>query len=373
MKKTLITLSTLALFCGIAHSQSIKETDWGKSSNGSEVKLFILKNKNGMSVNITNYGARIVRLFTPDRNGEFADIVLGFDSLKEYESPNPYFGAVVGRYGNRIGDAKFTLDDKEYNLTKNNGENTLHGGFKGFDSNTWNVVSAKTDKTSATLTLSLLSPDGDQGFPGNLMAEVSYTLNNNNELIVKYSATTDKPTVCNLTNHSYFNLAGQGNGSIHNHELIINADKFTPVDKDLIPYGDLKDVEDTPFDFRECKPIGLRIEFDDTQLKRGKGYDHNWVLNKKEPNELTFAARVYEATSGREMIIETTEPGIQFYSGNVLVGEKGKNGKSYYHRYGFCLETQHFPDSPNNEDFPSTTLRPNEKYSSQTIFRFLAH
>jgi len=368
MVKYLISIICASVALSTLQAQSIKVSDWGKTKNGEEVKLFTLKNANNMVVKIMNYGAVITSISVPDRNGKFDDIVLGFDNFDDY-SKSDYFGAVVGRYGNRIAGGKFSIDGKEFTLPQNNGKNTLHGGIVGFDKRIW-TSETSTDTTAATLKLNLVSQDGDQGFPGTLNVTVTYTLNNANELIVNYKATTDKPTVCNLTQHSYFNLLGAGNGNVLNHEVTINADKFTPVDEALIPTGRLKNVESTPFDFRKPKMVGSRIEFDDDQLKVGGGYDHNWVLNQKSPKEMTFAARAYEPISGREMIVMTTEPGIQFYGGNFLNGVRGKGNKAYNYRYGMCFETQHFPDSPNQEKFPSTILRPEETYSTTTIFKF---
>ncbi len=367
--KKIIPYIILSLAAAVLSAQSITESDFGKTKNGEAAKLFTLKNSNGITVKITNYGAIVCSVIVPDRSGKFADIVQGFDSIQEYETLSDYFGAVVGRYGNRIARGKFSIDGKSYTLDKNNGENSLHGGLVGFDKKIWSAE-AFADKKAAVLKLTLLSPDGDQGFPGNLKVAVTYTLNNDNELIVNYRAVTDKPTVCNLTQHSYFNLYGAGNGNILNHELTIDADHFTPVDKGLIPTGELKSVEGTPFDFRKPMPVGSSINADDGQLKYGGGYDHNWVLNKK-PGEMKLAATLYEPISGRLMEVFTTEPGIQFYSGNFLAGQKGKGGKAYKYRYGLCLETQHFPDSPNHEKFPSTILRPGQSYDTTTIFKFL--
>ena len=369
MKKYLCLVAAIAAFAGAVSAQSVSSEKCGKTKGGEELELFTLQNKNGMVVKITNYGAVITSIIVPDRYGKLDDVVLGLETISDYEQFSDYFGAVVGRYGNRIGDAKFTLDGKEYNLLRNNGRNTLHGGYIGFDKKVWRAK-ASTTRDAAVLTLSLLSPDGDGGFPGNLNAEVTYTLNNKNELVVNYKATTDKPTVCNLTQHSYFNLFGAGNGNILNHEVTINADKYTPIDSELIPTGSLDDVEGTPFDFRKPKTVGSRIETDIRQLRRAGGYDHNWVLNKDGASKMTFAVRVYEPISGRQLEIFTEEPGVQFYSGNFLQNQVGKNGKIYRYRYGMCFETQHFPDSPNNEDFPSTVLRPGEKYDTTTVFKF---
>ena len=306
----------------------------------------------------------------PDRDGNLGDIVLGFDNLKDYEEKSPYFGCIVGRYGNRIGDAEFTLDGNAYKLNANDGENHLHGGVKGFDKVVWDAEPIQNDK-GVGLKLHYLSKDMEEGYPGNLDVTVTYMLTNDDELKIHYEATTDKPTVCNLTNHNYYNLDGQGNGDILNHILMINADHYTPVDEGLITTGEIAPVEGTPLDFTEPTKIGARINQDNTQLKYGKGYDHNWVLNKKG-KKMSLAARVYAPSSGRVMKIYTTEPGIQFYSGNFLDGTlTGKEGEVYKHRYGFCLETQHFPDSPNKPEFPSTTLRPEQTYKTTTVHQFM--
>jgi aldose 1-epimerase len=331
------------------------------------VFLYTLKNSKEMEVKITNYGGIVVSLSVPDRKGKNDDVVLGFDKLDDYFHEPPYFGALIGRYGNRIKEGKFTLNGTEYDLYKNDKENTLHGGLKGFDKVVWD---AETKKGENSLTLTYLSKDGEEGYPGNLNVKVVYTLTDSNELKIEYTATTDKPTVLNLTHHSYFNLAGAGTGDILNHELMINADRFTPVDSGLIPTGELKNVQGTPMDFTKSTPIGARINQNDEQLKLGKGYDHNWILNKTG-NDLTLAAKAYESTTGRVMEVWTTEPGVQFYSGNFLDGSLiGKNKKRYNHRYGFCLETQHFPDSPNKPDFPTTVLNPGDIYKQTTIYRF---
>jgi len=345
----------------------VKEV-FGKA-DGKDVYLFTLTNANGLQTKITNYGGIVTHLMVPDRNGNLGDIVLGYDTLDEYIKNNPYFGALIGRYGNRIGKGKFTLEGKEYSLATNNGPNHLHGGDKGFDKVVWDAEPMQTEQGPA-LKLTYLSKDGQEGYPGNLKCTVVYTLTNDNELKVTYEAQTDKPTICNLTHHSYFNLAGHNSGEILEHELMLNADNFTPVDETLIPTGEIRPVKGTPMDFTNPTAIGARINQDDTQLKYGLGYDHNWVLNKKDA-EMSLAASVYEPENGRVMEIYTTEPGIQFYSGNFLDGTNvGKAGTVYEHRTGFCLETQHFPDSPNKPDFPSTVLRPGEKYTHLTIHKF---
>ncbi|HTH38957.1 MAG TPA: aldose epimerase family protein, partial [Pyrinomonadaceae bacterium] len=291
------------------------------------------------------------------------------DSIADYEKHSAFFGALIGRYGNRIGKGKFSIDGKEYSLATNNGENHLHGGINGYDKVVWKARPS-TDSSGANLELTYLSPDREEGYPGTLNIKVVYTLTENNELKIVYSATTDKATVVNLTHHSYFNLAGAGNNSILDHVLTLNASRFTPTDAGSIPSGELRSVQGTPFDFRKPHSMGERINDDDEQLKFGKGYDHNWVLDKKG-KALTSAATVYEKTTGRVMEVLTTEPGIQFYSGNFLDGSiKGKDGQDYPRRSGFCLETQHYPDSPNKKKFPSTVLLPGQRYSQTTIYRF---
>lgn len=368
--KKIITLAILGAI-SFVNAQSVQESDWGKTKFGEAVKLYTLKNDKGMIVKLSSYGAALVQLWVADRNGKFDDIVLGYDDVTGYENDEPNFGAFIGRYGNRIAKAKFEIDGKEYKLPVNDNGNCLHGGTVGFKKK---LYTAKTNltKDSASVTFFGKSPDGDQGFPGNLDYSVTYTLTNNNELIINYKATTDKPTHVNLTNHSYFNLKGEGRGNILSHEITINADRFTEVDEVLIPTGKNVKVEGTPFDFRKPNPIGLRITEDDEQLEYGGGYDHNFVLNQKKAGEMSFVARAYEAETGRQMELYSTEPGVQFYVGNFMEDMKGKGGKTYRYRYGFCMETQHFPDSPNQEDFPSTLLRPGEKYDTTTIFRFSA-
>lgn len=336
-----------------------------------EINLYTLKNSNGMTVTATNYGAIITSIVVPDRDGKMADVVLGYDAVEAYINAvdKPYFGAVVGRYGNRIAAGEFKLDGETYSLLKNNGENHLHGGAIGFDKVVWTVDKYDEGKS---LSLSYLAKDKEEGYPGNLSLKVTYTLADNNSLTIDYNATTDKATPVNVTQHSYFNLKGEGQGTILDHELMLNADKFTPVDEGLIPTGKIPSVSGTPFDFTTAKAIGRDIDEDDQQLTFGLGYDHNWVLNKDgSEGELTLAAEVYEPTTGRVMTVQTTEPGIQFYCGNFLDGRLvGKSGKPYVNRGGFCLETQHFPDSPNQPNFPSTILKPGDKYSSQTVFEF---
>jgi aldose 1-epimerase len=349
-----------------------RKKSWGKV-DGKPVLIYYMTNGNGMRADISNYGAIVRCLEVPDRNGKIDDIVLGYASVNEYLEDSPYFGALVGRYGNRIARGRFTLDGEDYKLAVNNGPNHLHGGLKGFDKVIWDAE-PYMDENGVSLKLTYLSKDGEEGYPGNLKVTAIYTLTRDNELKIDYEATTDKPTVLNVTHHGYFNLAGQGKSDILNHELMINAARFTPVDETLITTGELRPVKGTPFDFTSPRKIGERIDqSDDEQIRFGKGYDHNFVLNKSG-KELTPAARVEEPTSGRVMEVYTTEPGVQFYAGNFLDGSNvGKDGKVYKHRYGFCLETQHFPDSPNkqdNKDFPSVVLRPGEKFTSQTIYKF---
>jgi aldose 1-epimerase len=325
-----------------------------------------------MEVSITNFGATVVTLRVPDRAGKAADVVLGYDTLEGYENGKSYFGATVGRYANRIGGGKFSIDGKEYILPKNDGNNTLHGGIVGFNKKIWKARELPSNDAAA-LELSYLSPDGEEGFPGTLSVKVAFTLPaNSNELKIDYTATTDKDTVLNLSNHSYFNLAGEGVGNILDQVLTLHAKRFTPVDKTLIPTGELRDVAGTPLDFNSATAIGKRINEDHEQLVFGKGYDHNWVLPSGGGKGLTIAAEAYEPKSGRMLEVLTTELGVQFYSGNFLDGSAGKGGKTYPRRSAFCLETQHFPDSPNHSNFPSTLLKPNAVFHSQTVFRFSA-
>lgn len=332
--------------------------------------IYTLANKNGVSAKITNYGGIVMSLNVPDKSGQFSDVVLGFETAEDYLKPHPYFGALIGRYGNRIAKGKFTLEGKEYILAQNDGPNSLHGGLKGFDKVIWDAKPLDTPAGPA-LELTYLSQDGEEGYPGNLLVKIIYTLTHDNELRIDYTATSDETTVINLTHHSYFNLAGADTGTILDHELLLNAAHFTPVNQTLIPTGEIRPVAGTPFDFTQPTKIGLRINQDDEQLKFGLGYDHNWVLNSSD-GSLALAARVSEPGSGRVMEVWTTEPGIQFYSGNFLDGSNiGKGGKVYQHRYGFCLETQHFPDSPNQPNFPSTVLKASQTYTSTTVYKFL--
>jgi aldose 1-epimerase len=347
----------------------VTKESFGKTSDGQNVDIYTLTNRRGVKVRITNYGGIITSLKVPDRNGNPGDIVLGFDNLDAYLKGHPYFGAIIGRYANRIAKGRFTLNGHQYTLAVNNGENHLHGGIKGFDKVVWTATPLRVPN-GAVLQLTYQSKDGEEGYPGNLSVTVIYTLTNANELKIEYWATTDKDTVINLTSHSYFNLAGQGTGDILNHQLLINARRFTPTDAGSIPTGELKSVKGTPFDFTSAFRIGDRINDDDQQLKFGKGYDHNFVLDGRM-GTLQQAAVAYEPTSGRLMEIWTDQPGIQFYSGNFLDGTlTGKDGKVYQQRYGFCLETQHFPDSPNQPSFPTTVLRRGQRYHTITIHKF---
>jgi aldose 1-epimerase len=352
-----------------AGKAAVKRASFGTLPDGATVDMFTLTNGRGMEVRTIPYGAIIVSIRVPDRAGRIEDVVLGFDDLDGYVKRRTFFGAVVGRYGNRIAAGRFTLDGKTYQLATNNGPNHLHGGVKGFDTRLWRAESFEREGTSG-VTYSLTSPDGDEGYPGTLNARVTYTLTPSNELIAEYDATTDKATPINLTQHSFFNLAGEGRGDILGHRLTLDADRFTPVDKTLIPTGELATVAGTPFDFRQPVAIGARINDDNEQLHNGTGYDHNFVLNRSQAG-LAHAARVEDPGGGRTLDISTTEPGVQFYSGNFLDGTvTGKSGHVYNKRYALCLETQHFPDSPNHANFPSTILRPGERYQSKTVFAF---
>jgi aldose 1-epimerase len=347
----------------------IKKDSFGKTADGKNVEIYTLENSKGASTRIITYGGTVVSLKVRDKKGKLGDVVLGYDSISDYQKNTSYIGALIGRYGNRIAKGKFSLNGTEYDLAVNNGVNHLHGGPKGYDKVVW-TAKPFINKNGANLQLTYFSKDGEEGYPGNLSIKVIYTLTENDELKIVYSAATDKDTVINLTQHSYFNLAGAGNGDILKHQLMLKADKFTPTDDGSIPTGELRSVKGTPFDFTKPTKIGDRINQDNEQLKFGKGYDHNWVLNKKG-KELSLAATVYEAASGRLMEVLTTEPGLQFYSGNFLDGSiPGKNKQSYPYRSGFCLEAQHFPDSPNQPSFPSTVLKKGQLYSQTTIYRF---
>lgn len=347
----------------------IMKKHYGTTPDGEEVEQYTLKNKNGMEVQVITYGGRITSLTAPDKEGNFEDVVLGFSSLEGYVAENPFFGALIGRYGNRIAGGKFSLDGEEYQLAQNDGDNHLHGGEKGFDRVIWQVDEQASD--SGKLVLTYISKDLEEGYPGRLETTVIYTLTEDNSLNVDYEATTDKKTIINLTQHAYFNLSGDFSETILDHEVEINAEKFLPVNETLIPTGELRKVADTPFDFREPTLVGEKIEDDNIQLERGQGYDHCWILNEQETG-MRFAASALHPDSGRFMEVYTTEPGIQFYTGNFLDGtlQRQYDDGTYGKRSGFCLETQHYPDSPNQEQFPSVVLQPGETYSSKTSFKF---
>ncbi|MBI3649720.1 MAG: galactose mutarotase [Acidobacteria bacterium] len=350
------------------HAQlPIQKAAFGNTADGQAVDLYTLTNATGIEAKITNYGGIVVALKVPDRQGKLEDVVLGYDNLAGYLTRTPYFGALIGRYGNRIAKGRFTLNGHDYKLAHNDGENHLHGGRKGFDKVVWQAVESQGEN-GAALKLSYLSQDGEEGYPGNLAVTVIYTLTHENELKIDYAATTDQATVINLTNHSYFNLAGRG--SILNHELRLNAERFTPVTVGLIPTGEVRSVKRTPMDFTQPTPIGARLDESYEQLILARGYDHNWVLNLSSAR-LRFAASVAEPTSGRVLEVFTEEPGVQFYTGNFLDGSiTGKGGEVYQQRYGFCLETQHFPDSPNHPEFPTTVLNPGQRYATTTVYKF---
>jgi aldose 1-epimerase len=372
-----VLLGALAIACFAQAPAKKKGTSnvmkqaYGKMPDGTPVDLYTLTNAKGMQVGIITYGGAVASLTAPDRSGKYADVVLGMDSLAGYQHQTSFFGALIGRYGNRIGNAQFQLDGKTYHLPKNDGQNTLHGGPDGFDKHVWTAKELH-GAGGPSLELTYVSKDGEEGFPGTLTAKVVYTLTAENGLRIDYTATTDKDTVVNLTNHSYFNLAGAGEGTVLDHQVMIDADRFTPVDSGLIPTGELKPVKGTPFDFTKATPIGARIGTDDQQLKYGKGYDHNWVLNGGGSG-LHKAAEVYEPKTGRVLDVWTTQPGLQFYTGNFLDGTvRGKGGKAYPFRGAFCMETQHFPDSPNKPSFPTTELKPGQTYHATTEYRFSA-
>jgi aldose 1-epimerase len=365
MQRLLILLCAVALACNPK-----KQEGSVAASKADSVRLDVLtlQNSNGMRMTVTNLGGKITSLWVPDKDGVLANVVLGYDSVEKYIAGNPYFGAMIGRFGNRIAKGRFSLDGKEYKLATNNGANALHGGPGGFHNVYWKLRPFKNNGVDA-IEMLYKSVDGEEGYPGTLDVKVVYTLTDQNELVIEYEATTDKATIVNLTHHSFFNLAGEGNGDILDHELTINADLFTPVDAGLIPTGEQRSVTGTPFDFLKPHKIGERIDQADEQLKLGKGYDHNWIINRK--GELSIAATVMEPTSGRVMEVWTTEPGLQFYSGNFLDGKDvGPSGKAYPFRSGFCLEAQHYPDSPNHPEFPTTVLKPGELYMQKTVYKF---
>jgi aldose 1-epimerase len=358
-----VTALVLALMTIAANGQGqVSKQPFGKTSDGAAVDLYVLKS-GALEAHIITYGGIVQALKVPDKNGKVADVALGFDSVDGYMHNAPFFGALIGRYGNRIAGGKFSLNGKTYQIPQNDGTNALHGGTKGFDKVVW-----KAKEIQHGVELTYVSPDGDQGFPGTLTTVVRYTLVGK-DLKIEYSATTDKDTVANLTNHTYFNLAGQGNGDILQNQVKINASRYTPVDEKLIPTGELAPVEGTPFDFRKPTAVGARIEADNDQLKKGHGYDHNWVLDSG--GKFAEVAEVYEPSTGRVLQVLTDQPGVQFYTGNFLDGTiTGKDGKVYQRRFGLCLETQHFPDSPNHPKFPSTELKPGQKYHTVTVYRF---
>ncbi len=367
--RILFAMAVVAMAACSTPSPKVKSEPFGKTTDASAVEVYTLTNQNGVEARIMTYGATVVSIRTPDRDGTMADVTLGFDSLEGYiGGPEPYFGTVVGRYGNRIAKGKFSLDGVEYKLAVNDGENSLHGGLKGFDKKVWKAREVRSN--GPAVEFSYLSKDGEEGYPGNLTVSVTYTLTAGNELRMDYQASTDKDTVLNVTNHSYFNLNGDGEGTILDHELSINADRFTPVDKGLIPTGELRSVRGTPFDFTQSTAIGLRIDSGDEQMRFGGGYDHNFVLSGQRES-LRNCARAYSARSGRTLEVSTTEPGVQFYTGNFLDGKlKGKSGRAYPKRSGFCLETQHYPDSPNQPDFPSAVVKAGTNRHSTTVFKF---
>jgi aldose 1-epimerase len=379
MKKILqliaMTSAGLGLICltGCASvppsAGTIGAASFGNTTDGTAVQIYTLCNRDGMEARIMTYGGIVESLKVPDRNGRLGDVVLGYDNLAGYLTNSPFFGALIGRYGNRIAKGQFTLDGQTYTLPTNNPPNSLHGGDKGFFARVWKAAALVTSN-GPVLQLSYLSKDGEEGYPGNMSVTATYTITEDNALRLDFEATSDKDTVCNLTHHSYFNLAGQGNGDILGDILYINANSFTPVDATLIPTGELRPVDGTPFDFRQPTAIGARINADDQQIKFGPGYDHNWVINKPA-GQLGLMARVSEPARGRVMEVFSTEPGLQFYSGNFLNGSiMGKDGMVYRYRSAFCMEPQHYPDSPNHPEFPSTELKPGETYHNTIIYKF---
>jgi aldose 1-epimerase len=370
--RTIFYLFLLALLVFSCTGKQVPPTvdakNFDKALDGKQVKLFTLKNQKGMEITVTNFGGRIVSWLAPDRNGKMEDVVFGYDSIDGYlNAKESYFGAAIGRYGNRIARGEFSIGDIQYKLAQNNGVNSLHGGVNGFSKKIWEVV----QNNPLELNCKLVSPDMDEGYPGELSVSMNYRLTNDNELIIQYEAKCDKPTVINLTNHSYFNLHGAGNGTILDHQLTLNADFFTPIDSTLIPTGEFTPVENTPFDFKKPTEIGTRINSDDQQIKYGLGYDINYVLVKSADQVTALAATVFEPQSGRVLEVFTDQPGIQFYTGNFLDGTyPGKKGKIYGYRSGFCLETQHYPNTPNQPKFPSVQLNPDQVYTHTCIYKF---
>ena len=374
--KLIKSLLIFFAICSLLHCNNEKRTT---NMNGlklkvtkfgdSEADLYCMTNSEGMEVCVTNYGGIITSVKTPDRLGQFADIVLGFDNLEDYQNQEYFFGAIIGRYGNRIANGKFSIDGKDFEVTKNNGPNLLHGGTNGFHKQFWDAKPIEK-QDAVGVSLSRTSPDGEEGFPGNLQVNVQYTLNNKNELTIEYFAETDKPTVCNLTNHSYFNLKGEGSGTIEDHFLVMVAEQYLAVDSNMIP-NSVESVKGTPFDFIKPAQIGIRINENHAQLKLGGGYDHTFILKKTGGGAMSYGAVVQELGTGRALEVRTTEPGCQLYTANFLDGGLiGKSGQPYGKRSGFCLETQHYPNSPNQPEFPTTVLRPGEMYQSQTVYRF---
>jgi aldose 1-epimerase len=367
----LLLILSLVITGTVMASGTVTSQPFGTTADGIAVEEYTLTNANGMEVKLITYGGTITSIRVPDKDGNMDNVVLGFDNLADYETRSPFFGSIIGRYGNRIANATFTLEGETYTLAANNGVNSLHGGVLGYDNVVWTAETVEGDG-EVGVSLTYLSPDGEEGYPGNLSITVVYTLTDADEIRIDYTATTDKATVVNLTNHSYFNLAGNGSGSIDDHVITINADAYTPVDATLIPTGELAPVEGTPFDLRQPTPIGDGIRSGDEQMVLGRGYDHNFVLNR-EGDGLELAATVSEPTTGRTMEVWTTEPGIQFYSGNFLDGTLiGSSGTMYRQGEAFCLETQHYPDSPNQPDFPSTVLQPGDTYETTTVYKFSA-
>lgn len=372
MKKFFLSVLFLAAFCSACSEKQlplVNEADFKTTVDNKSVDLYTLTNTHGLTMQVTNFGCRVVTLFAPDRNGKMEDIVLGYENIDRYvhNQGERFLGATIGRYGNRIADGKFTLDGKDYQLSTFNNGQCLHGGDKGFDMVVWDVDSVAKDY----ILFSYLSKDMEEGFPGNLSVSMSYQLTDDNEFRIEYSATTDKATPINLTHHSFFNLKGEGNGTVNTHELYIAADRYTPVDSVLIPTGEIADVAGTPFDFRHPLPIGRRLEEKNQQFDNCRGYDHNFVLTRTSDSDLELAASVYEPSNGRYMEVWTTEPGLQFYGGNFFNGKTlGKSGKPYKYREAFALETQHFPDSPNQEGFPSTILCPGKIYRHICVYKF---